>query len=136
MKTKLILSLFLCTLILHTSSHASTYVSYRGGFDSFAGICAAALIGGVIGANIQNHKQERAIQFDSANKLYAYEMIRDYNPRYHYEYVSSVSRSCLPEHEKTALIGYFNERRLEYVSMQNGFIGNGQIVPHAYYPAY
>lgn len=118
--------MLLCSLFIHTSSYASHYVAYRSGFGDFAGICAGALIGTLIGNSIHDHRQAKVARFDNANRQYAYELTRDYNPQYHNEFVTCVSNSCLPEHEKMILIGNFNERRMQWLGAQPTYV----------YPAY
>src|SRR5215216_878192 len=102
MKTKLFLIALLASLTLHTSSHAS--------FGDVAAGFVGAFIGTSIANGIQQDRVNRAVKIDTENRLYIYEMARDYNPMYHNEYVNCILASCLPYHQKMAAINVLNEK--------------------------
>jgi hypothetical protein len=116
MKTKLFLLILLGCITLHTSSYA-----HRG--SCFFGNVAGSLVGSLIGTSIANdiaihrvNRFNRAVNFNTENRIYVYEMIRDYNPLYHSQYVNCIAASCLPESQKLAAIATLNEKYAAWIS--------------------
>lgn len=117
MKKQLILLAILTSLIVPSISNAILVVPNNNNYDSVGKSFGEGLCEGYFQGRAQAEAKNRKI-IETRNKIYAYEMIRDYNPEYHDEFVSCISKSALEEHEKMLIIANFNERQQDWINSQ------------------
>jgi hypothetical protein len=118
----LVFNLFLAFITYPIASYCITVLPapYSSSKPPIGNAIAKGLIGlgEIYNDSYQAKLAEQQKIIETRNKIYVYEMVRDYDPIRHDEFVSCIRASELPEDQKLIVICYFNDMFFKWKSTQ------------------
>ena len=98
-------------------------------FDASPRASQAGMIGQAFGQGIAIRMRENEIRDQKAielrNYIYTLEMLREYDPERHQEFVDCINNSALPYKEKLEMIIIFETTQKNHLNKSSWFFGTG-----------
>lgn len=113
MKGKLFRIAFAIFAIYPFFSYGVTVIPSSSSSGSIGKSFGEGLVKGYTKAKKAKEAEKQKV-IEARNSVYIYEMLRDYDPLNHEEFVSCIQRSELPEYQKILIICEFNDRYLTW----------------------